>query len=57
MIDVVDDEDYFDYSIQRPRLARDEQGVRRFDWPATILFGVETGVRERVNLAEEIPRR
>lgn len=39
MIDLIDDEEYFDYSIHRPRIARDEHGRRRFEWPATTLFG------------------
>lgn len=57
MIDVVDDEDFFDYSIQRPRIGRDEHGVRRFEWPSTVLFGAEAGARERVNLAEDAALR
>ena len=34
----MDPEDYYDYQVNRPMIAFDEEGVRRLTWPTTRLY-------------------
>lgn len=40
----IDDEDYFDYTVVRPRLEFDAEGRRRVRWPAANLTGSTIGL-------------
>lgn len=37
-LDALDAQDYYDFQVNRPVMARDEEGVRRLLWPGTVLW-------------------
>ena len=39
LIGELDPEDYYDFQVNRPQAAVDENGIRRITWPSTELYG------------------
>jgi len=39
LIEKVDDEDFFDYSIHRPAVRTTDEGERKIEWPGVLLLG------------------